>query len=719
MDVRDLIDYFLGRLMTRTGFSRYPRVINFPITDNCNSKCVMCNVWKEKAENELTPNKIAEILGRSEFSKVRHLGISGGEPTLREDLVQCVQVILESLNNLKSLSITSHGFHSKKWSQILPLIKELCVQRGVSLSVNISVDGIGLNHEKIRRIKNGWKQVEATIEVVKTNNVKLQLQSTISKGNLYSVNEIAWYAKRKNIEVIFRMAVNIRRLYNGDIISNESLDYEERGFLADFFGSKLLKSINTSRGRKMYYWFMARELQKAKLSRGDMPCIFQNEGVLIDSFGKLSPCSVTNLDFPEDALNIDFKSNNVKKVRKTLVDTTCEGCVHDQSGRWSLLQLISFEFSNFNIIQKFVAVSDLTSDLLKIRFQRPRVKSNKVLIVGAYGGEHVGDSAILGGVISRLNKKYGHAEYDVLSTRVSRTRFWTKTLAYADQISVVNLNDCLQFRYKSVVYAGGPIMEDPIRLFKLLTLVNRKHYYGSDFIIEGCGWGPFKTKLGRNIANTLVKKSSSITLRDEFPDFNLPHAVKQDPAFDYLNEVNKTRDGLYQKRLSEIFDDLSHTNHRTVAINLRPMWSKFIDGEAITPEFMINLLNDIINSIPKDYHIVYIPFNTDHYGFSDLDIVYRWQNDIHNEREIIIIKEEFATQDMIKLMSRIDYLIAMRFHACIFGSELGAKVFGLDYDLTPAKGKVQGLFDQKRIHACCSFIDTRVKDEIKDFFRTQ
>ena len=45
------------------------------------------------------------------------------------------------------------------------------------------------------------------------------------------------------------------------------------------------------------------------------------------------------------------------------------------------------------------------------------MKSNKVLIVGAYGGEHVGDSAILGGVISELNKKYGHAEYDVLSTR--------------------------------------------------------------------------------------------------------------------------------------------------------------------------------------------------------------------------------------------------------------------------------------------------------------
>ena len=124
-----IVDYFRSYLFSSFGIPMHPTVINFPITDNCNSKCVMCNVWKDNAENELTPNKIGEILGRSEFSKVRHLGISGGEPTLREDLVQCVQVILESLNNLKSLSITSHGFHSKKWSQILPLIKKLCVQR--------------------------------------------------------------------------------------------------------------------------------------------------------------------------------------------------------------------------------------------------------------------------------------------------------------------------------------------------------------------------------------------------------------------------------------------------------------------------------------------------------------------------------------------------------------------------------------------------------------
>ena len=715
MDLSNLVDFVHGQMASWMGISRYPRVVNFPITDNCNSKCVMCNVWKEKVENELSPVQIRHILSRKEFSKVRHLGISGGEPTLREDLQECVLAIVESLKSLKTISITSHGFHSKKWAILLPRLKEICESKKVTLNINISVDGIGRNHEKIRRVKNGWQQVESTIGFVKENGLKLQLQSTISKGNLYSVNEIAWYAKRINVEVVFRMAVNIRRLYNEKIISSEALDFEERGFLADFFASDLLRSIKTSRGRRMYYRFMSDELQNPIVSRGNMPCVFQNEGVLIDSFGKLSPCSVTNLDFLEDAMTIDFISDQVTLIRKTLIDTTCNGCVHDQSGRWSIWQLIWSEVSHNSLIKKLLSATKLILDLVRIRFVNTSVKSEKILIIGAYGGEHVGDSAILGGVISRINNQYGQIKYDVLSTRVSRTSFWVKTLTFASQIKVISLKECLDVKYKAVVYAGGPIMED-LRLLWLSTLISKKIASGSDFVIEGCGWGPFKTAMGRTIANRMVKKASRITLRDNFPDFKYSHFVEQDPAFDYLMKVDKTIEGISPNRISELVDDIFTDDRKIVAINLRPIWNKFTARETIDSKFMTRLLDDIVNVIPMEHRIFYVPFNPDHCGFSDLDIVYDWQNNFISQRDVIIIKEEFATQDMIRLMKKVDYLIAMRFHACIFGSELGARVFGLDYDLTKSKGKVQGLFDQKRIDGCCSFVDPGLTEEIKKFF---
>ena len=80
------------------GFGRskyqYPTHVNFPITDNCNSKCRMCNVWKDKSENELLPEQIEQIYSDKLFKNVQHLGISGGEPTLRKDLLECVDAIL-------------------------------------------------------------------------------------------------------------------------------------------------------------------------------------------------------------------------------------------------------------------------------------------------------------------------------------------------------------------------------------------------------------------------------------------------------------------------------------------------------------------------------------------------------------------------------------------------------------------------------------------------
>ena len=54
-----------------------PYVINFPITDNCDSQCVMCNVCKDKVENELSASEIAEIFQDTLYKEVKHIGISG------------------------------------------------------------------------------------------------------------------------------------------------------------------------------------------------------------------------------------------------------------------------------------------------------------------------------------------------------------------------------------------------------------------------------------------------------------------------------------------------------------------------------------------------------------------------------------------------------------------------------------------------------------------
>ena len=131
-----------------------PTVLNFPITDNCNSRCLMCNVWQDNEENELKPDEIAEYFSDPALTDLKHVGISGGEPSLRKDLVECIDAITRTLPKQKSLSITSHGYHHNRWSRFLPKIVEITKNRDIDFILNLSLDGIGDIHNKVRGINS-------------------------------------------------------------------------------------------------------------------------------------------------------------------------------------------------------------------------------------------------------------------------------------------------------------------------------------------------------------------------------------------------------------------------------------------------------------------------------------------------------------------------------------------------------------------------------------
>ena len=66
---------------------KYPKIINLPITEICDSRCIMCNIWNDKKVDEFTEESIKRMFSQDFFKEVMHIGISGGEPTLNENLV--------------------------------------------------------------------------------------------------------------------------------------------------------------------------------------------------------------------------------------------------------------------------------------------------------------------------------------------------------------------------------------------------------------------------------------------------------------------------------------------------------------------------------------------------------------------------------------------------------------------------------------------------------
>ncbi len=77
----------LGRALSR------PMTANLILTERCNSRCTTCDYWKRnvRAKDELSLKDIERIAGDLAAMGTRMVALSGGEPTLREDLAAIVR----------------------------------------------------------------------------------------------------------------------------------------------------------------------------------------------------------------------------------------------------------------------------------------------------------------------------------------------------------------------------------------------------------------------------------------------------------------------------------------------------------------------------------------------------------------------------------------------------------------------------------------------------
>ncbi len=318
-----------------------PIILNWPVTDNCNSRCVMCDVWKTSTINELDASSWEKIFSDSLFTDIQYVGISGGEPTLRKDLPELVEVSLGSFPRLKKLTITTHGFHPNRWKQMITPIKRLFDDNGVEFTINVSMDGVGDVHDEIRRIPNGFKKVEETIRYLRGVQVDVQVQSTIISQNVFHIGKIDNYLKDSNIHnAIFRLGVEIPRLDNETSIQLVQLNSNEKSFLADYIEDQLERGKIESPARKLFYQHLQSRLisQSARTA----PCFFQNEGILLTALGDMYHCSISTEkigNVVQDSASALYFSPQSRKIREDMLNSICKSCLHDQSGAWTPLEL--------------------------------------------------------------------------------------------------------------------------------------------------------------------------------------------------------------------------------------------------------------------------------------------------------------------------------------------------------------------------------------------
>lgn len=141
-----------------------PEYVTFFVTNKCNAACEHCFYWKELNAplEELNLNEIAKVA--QSMNKFMFLLISGGEPFLRDDLDEIVKIFYNT-NKVRKLSIVTNGSLPKEISRVVENIMVECPD--LYLTLFVSLDEIGDNHDKIRGVKGIYKSVLETINHIK------------------------------------------------------------------------------------------------------------------------------------------------------------------------------------------------------------------------------------------------------------------------------------------------------------------------------------------------------------------------------------------------------------------------------------------------------------------------------------------------------------------------------------------------------------------------
>ncbi len=322
-----------------------PITLTFSATGMCQSNCKTCYIGREFRKN---PEKIKKLdLKIDEIEKffkslgyTYFLNISGGEPYLRDDLVEIVELAMRYLKP-GIVHIPTNAFLPEKTEritrEILDVIKKYNPR--VPLTVKPSVDGIGEKHDEIRGLKGNFERLEDTIQRLKTvekdyPNFHLELGTVVSNFNINDLDEIEDWVHKQNVqsyrneiaeqrEEFFNIGENITP--SEEVYEKLMINFKEK--VKENLKDKKTLAKMTESMRLVYYDLVVKILKE---KRQVVPCYAGISNIHLNYDGDIWPCcvlgyahsmgNIRDYDFDYDAL---YNSLKAKEVRKYIRDGNC------------------------------------------------------------------------------------------------------------------------------------------------------------------------------------------------------------------------------------------------------------------------------------------------------------------------------------------------------------------------------------------------------------
>lgn len=709
-----------------------PVVIQFPVIDICNSKCQMCRIWENKKSDDITVEQLKKGLSNGLFSDVTNIGFNGGEPTLRKDLSELVQVAVDSLPKLKGVSLITNAYNYKDVISQIEKIGVITKASGKHFELMVSLDGYGEIHDRVRGKDRNFERAQHVIAYAKKSpNVdNLKIGCTVIRENACHLADLLEFCIENEIYIKYRQGVPHQRLYTKDVVEPYALTPEEKYEFVEFLEG-LIKNYEMGYFQNHFYRSLIDQILYRLPRRAG--CDWKHRGATITAKGELAYCAVKSKPLMSSISEGDPESayfSNVSHL-KDIISNECDDCHHDYVGLPSrrdyfkyLVATIDKKFGvkskisslpGFSLVQKVRARHNFLNMYQRYNSLPSSIKlvsmgevenNKKIMICGWYGTETLGDKAIIGGIISSLRLIFGsQISISVASLFPYITEMTRTQMPEFNNVSVVSLDEAVATISKQdiLLFGGGPMMAIN-ELAPMQVLFERAKDAGVVTVAASVGVGPLGGAWFNDSISKILKLCDARIYRDKksldvasYLGVDVANdIVAEDPAFTWLKAfADRGIDSAGDEKI--LLLGLRDFPYRQYASDVEK--SEALRIKEGYENSVVKALEALIDLDPE-WRIQPLPMCTNHFGDDDRWFyrkLFRGNKKLKPYLDYSLLGRELPPSEYVASFKKANVLLGMRFHSIVFGLGLDVRTVAIDY--TMGKGKVKSLADKFGITA--------------------
>lgn len=300
-----------------------PYKILIQLTNDCNSKCKSCFIWKINIDNpelrkqELSPSQYGDFL-RTYGVSLYWISLSGGEISLYKNLDELLQIIADNCPNLCILTFTTNGLLPDYILKISQKIK--CILPHCDFFVTVSMDGDRALHDQLRGVDGNYELALKTKQLLNSNKINAQFGTTINNDNS------TYFQSLENDYELPYKAVSI---VHSDGIYNRHVSMKDVQITKALLKINYLYKVRTF-GEIIEFLYLKIAVSFLKNDRQKMliPCEVINTSLHVTPYGDVLPCMylppIGNIK--NENIKDILESNKTKNALEKIRSENCPKC---------------------------------------------------------------------------------------------------------------------------------------------------------------------------------------------------------------------------------------------------------------------------------------------------------------------------------------------------------------------------------------------------------